>query len=105
MHVATTRRQHKDKVYETVLLRRSFREDGKVKNETLANLSHLPAEVIELVRQALAGKSHVVAGEGCEVERSLPHGHVAAVCSHGRRAWAWRPYSARPAPSGTWPWR
>jgi len=85
MHVATMRRQHKDKVYETVLLRRSFREDGKVKNETLANLSHLPAEVTELVRQALAGKSHVVAGEGWEIERSLPHGHVAAVCSMASR--------------------
>ena len=85
MHVATTRRQHKDKVYETVLLRRSFREDGKVKNETLANLSHLPAEVVELVRQALAGKAHVVAGEGWEIERSLPHGHVAALCAMAGR--------------------
>ena len=85
MHVSTMRRQHKDKVYETVLLRRSFREDGKVKNETLANLSHLPPEVVELVRQALAGKSHVVAGEGWEIERSLPHGHVAAVCSMASR--------------------
>jgi hypothetical protein len=79
MHVAITRRQHKDKVYETVLLRRSFRQDGKVKNETLANLSHLPPEVIALIRQALAGETHVRAGEGWEIERSLPHGHVAAV--------------------------
>src|SRR5271169_1129085 len=78
MHVATTRRQHKDKVYETVLLRRSFRQDGKVKNETLANLSHLPPEVIGLIRDALAGRAHVIAGEGWEIERSLPHGHVAA---------------------------
>jgi hypothetical protein len=79
MHVATTRRQHKDKVYETVLLRRSFRQDGKVKNETLANLSHLPPEVIALIREALAGETHVRAGEGWEIERSLPHGQVAAV--------------------------
>jgi hypothetical protein len=77
MHVATTRRQHKDKVYETHLLRRSYREDGKVKNETLANLSHLPKETIQLIREPLAGKSHVVAGEGPDIERSLPHGHVA----------------------------
>lgn len=77
MHVATTRRQHKDKVYETHLLRRSYREDGKVKNETLANLSYLPAETIALIRESLAGKAHVVAGEGFEIERSLPHGHVA----------------------------
>ena len=42
VHVVTTRRHYKDKVYETVLLRRSYREGGKVKTETLANLSHLP---------------------------------------------------------------
>lgn len=79
MHVAVTRRQHNGKVYETHLLRRSFREDGKVKNETLANLSHLPAETIRVIRESLAGKVHVVAGEGFDIERSLPHGHVAAV--------------------------
>jgi hypothetical protein len=79
MHVVTTRRQHKDKVYETVLLRHSYREDGKVKNETLANLSYLPANTIELIRESLAGKVHVIAGEGFDTERSLPHGHVAAL--------------------------
>ena len=79
MHVAVTRRQHNGKVYETYLLRRSFREDGKVKNETLANLSHLPADTIRVIRESLAGKAHVVAGEGFDIERSLPHGHVAAV--------------------------
>ena len=84
MHVAITRRQHKDKVYETVLLRRSYREDGKVKNETLANLTALPAATIELIRQSLAGKAHVVAGEGFDIARSLPHGHVAAVWAQAR---------------------
>ena len=79
MHVATTRRQHKDKVYETHLLRRSYREGAKVKNETLANLSHLPAETIEVIRESLAGKTLVAAGGDWEIERSLPHGHVAAV--------------------------
>jgi hypothetical protein len=79
MHVVTTRRQHKEKVYETVLLRHSYREDGKVKNETLANLSYLPANTIELIRESLAGKAHVIAGEGFDIERSLPHGHVAAL--------------------------
>ena len=81
MHVATTRRQHKDKVYETHLLRRSYREDGKVKNETLANLSYLPAETIQVIRESLAGKHHVVAEDCFEIKRSLPHGHVAAVAS------------------------
>ncbi|MGH9030400.1 MAG: IS1634 family transposase [Acidimicrobiales bacterium] len=85
MHVATTRRQHKDKVYETHLLRRSYREDGKVKNETLANLSYLPPETIQLIRGSLAGKSHVSAGEGFEIERSLPHGHVALLWAMAER--------------------
>ena len=79
MHVVTTRRHYKDKVYETTLLRRSYREAGKVKNETLANLSHLPAETIGLIRRSLAGEAHVAAGEAFEIERSLPHGHVAAL--------------------------
>lgn len=81
MHVSTTRRQHKDKVYETHLLRRSYREDGKVKNETLANLSYLPLETIQVIRESLAGKRHVVAGESFEIKRSLPHGHVAAIAA------------------------
>jgi hypothetical protein len=79
MHVATTRRQHKDKIYETHLLRRSYREDSKVKSETLANLFYLPPETIALVKESFAGKTHQVAGEDWEIERSLPHGHVAAI--------------------------
>jgi hypothetical protein len=84
VHVVTTRRHYKDKVYETTLLRRSYREGGKVKTETLANLSHLPPEAIAAVRASLAGKVLVPASEGFEVERSLPHGHVAAVCAMAR---------------------
>lgn len=79
MHVATTRRHYKDKVYESTLLRRSYREGGKVKSETLANLSHLPAETIAVIRESLAGKTLVEAGAGWDIERSLAHGHVAAV--------------------------
>jgi hypothetical protein len=83
--VATTRRHYKDKVYETTLLRRSYREGGKVKTETLANLSHLPPEAIAAVRASLAGQTLVAASEGFEVTRSLPHGHVAAVCAMARQ--------------------
>ncbi|MEJ7705102.1 MAG: hypothetical protein WKF47_16275 [Geodermatophilaceae bacterium] len=61
------------------LLRRTYREAGKVKHETLANLSPLPAPAIEAVRAALAGKALLAAGEDLQVTRSLPHGHVAAV--------------------------
>lgn len=82
MHVATTRRHYKDKVYETHLLRRSFRDDqGRPRNETLANLSHLPVETIEVIRRSLKGESFVPAGEAFTIERSLPHGHVAAVAA------------------------
>ncbi len=79
MHVVTTRRQHGDKVYETHLLRRSYREEGKVKNQTLANLSHLPPQALLAVKATLRGQVLVGADEAVEITRSLPHGHVAAV--------------------------
>ena len=79
VHVAVTRRHYKGKTYETVLLRRSYREGGKVRNETVGNLSHLPASVIEGIRAMLAGRRLVDLDEAFEIERSLPHGHVAAV--------------------------
>ncbi len=76
-HVATIKRKYKDKVYVTTLLRRSYREDGKVKHETLGNLSHLPDDLIEVIRGRLAGD---VAPQGpWEVRRNIPHGHVALV--------------------------
>jgi hypothetical protein len=78
-HVVTTKREYNGKVYRTHLLRRSFREDGKVKNETLGNLSHLPDSVIELIRRSLAGETFVPAGEAFEISSSRSHGHVQAV--------------------------
>lgn len=79
VHVATTRRHYKGKVYETTLLRRSYREGGKVRNETVGNLSHLPPEVIAAVRAMLAGRTLVDLESELAVESSLPHGHVAAL--------------------------
>ena len=67
-------------------MQRSFREGGKVRNETLANLSHLPPEVVEALRKILAEKELVEAGEGWEIERSLPHGHMAAAWGDGGEA-------------------
>jgi hypothetical protein len=84
VHVVTTRRRYKDRVYETHLLRRTYREGGKVGNETVGNLSHLPAETIELVRRSLRGERFLAAAEAFEVERSLPHGHAAAVLAMAR---------------------
>ena len=79
VHVVTTRRTYKGRVYETHLLRRSYREGDRVKNETLGNLSHLPAPVIDLVRRALRGETFVPVAERLEVLGSRPHGHVHAV--------------------------
>ena len=63
----------------THLLRRTYREGGKVKHQTLGNVSHLPPDVIELVKGALRGETYVASSEALEIVRSLPHGHVAAV--------------------------
>ena len=79
VHVVTTRRRYKGRVYATHLLRRSYREDGKVKNETVGNLSHLPEPLIEVIRRALHGESFVPVGERLQIVRSKPHGHVQAV--------------------------
>ena len=78
-HVVTTKRRYKDQVYCTHLLRRSYREDGKVKNETLGNLSHLPDSVIDLIRRSLQGETFVPTGEAFEISSSRAHGHVQAV--------------------------
>ena len=64
VHVTTQRRHYvgkdgMERVYETHLLRRSFREDGKVRNETVANLSHLPAAAITAIRSVPAGRDLV----------------------------------------------
>jgi Transposase DDE domain len=85
MHVVTNTIRRGDRVYTAHLLRRSYREGGKVKKKTLANLSHLPDELIELIRGALRGQRYVVAEEALTVERSLPAGHVGAALAMARR--------------------
>lgn len=82
--MATTRRQYKDRVYETHLLRRSYREGGKVKNETVGNISHLPPHLIEMVRRSLKGETFLAEEEALRVVRSLPHGDAAAVYAMAR---------------------
>src|SRR6266542_2516903 len=63
MHVVTNRVRRGDREYTSHLLRRSYREGGKVRKETLANLSHLPEQVIELIRGGLRGERFLAAGE------------------------------------------
>lgn len=85
-------------MYEAHLLRRSYREGGKVKNETLANLSRLPRETVELVRRSLRGEQFLSSVDGFEVCRSLPHGHVACVLAMARRLELARLLDRSPSP-------
>ena len=71
-------RNGQTRTYRTHLLRRSYRYGGKVKKETLANLSALPDTAIAALKASLSGSVLVDAGDMFEIERSLPHGHVAA---------------------------
>src|SRR2546422_3544328 len=85
VHVVTNRRVGASgREYVTHLLRRTYREGGRVKNETVGNISHLGEELVELVRLWLRGERFLVSVDGFEVERSLPHGHVAGVLAMAR---------------------
>jgi hypothetical protein len=69
-----------------ILLRESYREGGKVKNRTLANLSHWPEPKVDALARTLKGLPPKVDwSEAFEITRSLPHGHVAAVLGTARR--------------------
>ena len=71
-------KQGRRRDYSSAYLRRTYREAGKVKNETVANLSALPGHVIDLIDAGLKGRQLVPAGEAVTITRSLPHGHIAA---------------------------
>jgi hypothetical protein len=84
MHVARIRGSHVDRQgrrrdYESRYLRRTYRDGGKVKHETLANLSGLPGQAVDAIEAALKGTPLVPAGQAVTITASLPHGHVAAV--------------------------
>jgi hypothetical protein len=84
MHVARIRSSHVDKQgrrrdYESRYLRRTYRDGGTVRHETLANLSGLPGQVVDAIEAALKGTVLVPAGEAVTITASVPHGHVAAV--------------------------
>ena len=79
MHVSTIVARRNGKEYVSHLVRRSFREDGKVKHETLANLSALPDTAVAAVRASLTGAPMMAAGDQMEIVRSRPHGHLAAI--------------------------
>jgi len=79
VHVAKITNTHKGVIYTSYYLRRTFRQDGKVKHETLGNLSDLPPHVIELISRSLKGEIFIPAADTFRITRSLPHGHVEAV--------------------------
>ena len=86
MHVARNKRGYvtksgEERLYETILLRRSFRDGDKVRHQTLANLSKLPPETIAAIEATLKGQTLVAAGSEFSKKRSLPHGDVAAVAA------------------------
>ena len=85
MHVVTTKRSYKGKTYQAHLLRRSYREGKKVKSQTLGNLSHLPAHVIDLIRRSLKGETMVSSADAFEAIASHHHGHADAVLRAMRR--------------------
>ncbi|MGO9781654.1 MAG: hypothetical protein ACLPQY_18115 [Streptosporangiaceae bacterium] len=72
-------KQGRRKDYSSAYLRRTYRDGGTVKNETVANLSALPGHVIDLIDAGLKGQQLVPAAGAVTITRSLPHGHVAAV--------------------------
>jgi transposase len=85
VHVVTTSRRYKGRIYRTHLLRHSYRENGQVKNETVGNLSHLPEPVVELIRKALQGEILAPVTSAFEIRSSSPQGHVQAVLTVMRR--------------------
>jgi len=80
-----------------ILLRESYRENGKVKTRTLANLSKLPASAIEVLKRSLKGEQLVPLHEPLEVVASPHHGHVAAVLQALRQLGLARVIDSRPS--------
>ncbi len=80
-----------------ILLRQGYREDGKVKTRTLANLSKLPPEALDAVRRVLKGETLVNASDAFEAVASLQHGHVQAVLDAMRRLGFAKLIASRPS--------
>ena len=78
-------KQGRRREYVSVYLRRTYRDGGAVRNETVANLSMLPPEAVEAIEATLKGSRLLPVGEAVTITRSLPHGHVAAVAAMAHR--------------------
>jgi hypothetical protein len=78
-------KQGRRRDYESAYLRRTFRDGTKVRNETVANLSMLPAAAVDAIDATLKGQTLIAAGSEFTLTRSLRHGHVAAVSAMAHR--------------------
>jgi transposase len=79
MHVAKIERKHGERTYVSYLVRQSYRVEGKVKHRTLANLSHLPRRLIDVIDRSLRGETFLGSDEALRTLGSKPHGHVEAI--------------------------
>jgi len=104
MHIESVpnRRSHP-----TILLRESYRADGKVKKRTIANLTDRPEALVEGLRTLLRGGVALARPEeALTISRSLPDGHVAAVLGSAERIGLAKLLgSRRGGAPGTWCWR
>src|SRR5258708_20260488 len=96
MHVAVVPSRQQSGEYSSVLVRQSYREGGKVKHRTLANLSKLPPNVVETVRAMLRGEQVGPLADSFEIVRALPHGNVLAVLGQIRKLGLDKLIAARP---------
>ena len=79
MHVAKIARRYNGKTYASYYLRRTYREGKHIRHITVANISNLPLNTIEMIRDSLRGETYVPVAKTFQIRRSLPHGHAAAV--------------------------
>ncbi len=97
LHVDTIIRKHRGKTYVSHLLRHSFRDGIHVRHRTLANLSHLPAATIDLIRRSLKGEAFVTPQQVFRITSAKAHGHVHAVLGTLRKLGLDTLLAARPS--------
>ena len=87
VHVAEIKKTYKGKVHVSTYLRSTFRQDGQVKHETVANISDLRDDLLNVIKNRLATRQPLVGDGGTmTIERSLPHGNVAVEVFPGNTA-------------------
>lgn len=98
MHIEVVKSRQGDKVYQSTLIRQSYRVGKKVRKRTLANISHLPPEIIEVISRSLRGEVFVPASQAVQVTRSVSHGAVFAILTLMQRLGMAKLLGSRPHP-------